>query len=69
MTCWCRLAEWTEAGVWLRLHEPLLARLRRANALDFSQAAVEGSHVRALKGAPRPDEAPSTGAGRAASSI
>jgi hypothetical protein len=35
-------------------------------ALDFSRAAVDGSHIRALKGAPRPDEAPLTGAGRAA---
>lgn len=25
MTCWRRLAEWTEAGVWPRLHEALLA--------------------------------------------
>ncbi len=27
MTCWRRLAEWTEAGVWPRLHEVLLAKL------------------------------------------
>ncbi|MGW2082782.1 IS5 family transposase [Streptomyces sp. NPDC001939] len=44
MTCWRRLAEWTEAGVWPRLHEFLLAELRAANALDFSQAAVDGPH-------------------------
>lgn len=43
----------------------LLAKLRGANVLDFSRAAVDGSRIRALKGAPRPDEAPSTGAGRA----
>lgn len=42
-----------------------LAKLRGANVLDFSRAAVDGSRIRALKGAPRPDEAPSTGAGRA----
>lgn len=46
MTCWRRLAEWTEAGVWPRLHEVLLAKLRSANALDFSQTAVDGSHIR-----------------------
>jgi transposase len=61
-----RLAEWTEAGVWPRLHEALLAKLRGANALDFSRAVVDGSHIRALKGDPRPDEAPLTGAERAA---
>ncbi|GAA3899576.1 hypothetical protein GCM10023084_60080 [Streptomyces lacrimifluminis] len=43
MTCWRRLAEWTEAGVWPRLHEVLLAKLRGADALDFSRAAVDGS--------------------------
>lgn len=47
--CWRRLAEWTEVGVWPRLHEVevLLAKLRRADALDFSRAAVDGSHIRA----------------------
>src|SRR3954466_1790964 len=27
MTCWRRLKEWQEAGVWERLHELLLAKL------------------------------------------
>jgi transposase len=69
MTCWRRLAEWTEAGVWRRVHETLLAEFRSADALDFSRAAVDGSHIRALKGAPRRDEALLTWAGRAASTI
>jgi transposase len=67
MTSWRRPAEWTEAGVWSRLHELLLAKLRSANTLDFSRAAVGGSHIRARNGAPRSDETPSIGAGRAAS--
>ncbi|GAA4935355.1 hypothetical protein GCM10023237_67120 [Streptomyces coeruleoprunus] len=58
MTCWRRLAEWTEAGVWPRLHEVLLAKLRNANALDFSRAAVDGSHIRALKGGPKTGRSP-----------
>jgi transposase len=41
MTCWRRLAEWTEAGVWTRLHEAFLVRLRSANALDFSRAPLD----------------------------
>ncbi len=54
VACWRRLAEWTEAGVWPpRLHEALLVKLRSADALDFSAAAVEGSHIRALKGPPQ----------------
>lgn len=52
--------------MWPRLHEVLLADLRSVDALDFSRAAVDSSHIRALKGVPRPDEALSTGAGRAA---
>ncbi|MFB7456992.1 hypothetical protein [Streptomyces sp. NPDC056188] len=64
-TCRRRPAEWTEAGVWFRLHEVLLDTLRSANALDFSRAAVDDSHARAVQGAPRPDEVPLTGAGRA----
>jgi hypothetical protein len=51
------------------IDEVLLAELRGANALDFSLAAVDGSHIRALKGDPRPDEAPSTGAEAAANII
>lgn len=69
MTCWRRLAEWTEAGEWSRLHEVLLAEFRGANALDSSREAVDGSHIRALKAEPGPDEVPLTGAGRAASTI
>jgi transposase len=30
VTCWRRLDEWQQAGVWERLHELLLARLRTA---------------------------------------
>ncbi|WP_327388802.1 IS5 family transposase [Streptomyces sp. NBC_01207] len=50
MTCWRRLAEWAGDGVWPRLHEEPLAKLRGANVLDFSRAAVDGSHIRASKG-------------------
>jgi transposase len=51
VTCRRRLSEWSEAGVWRRRHVVLLAKLRSANVLDFSRAAVDGSHIRALKGA------------------
>lgn len=53
MTCWRRLRDWTEAGVWQRLHKLLLAKLHAAGLLDWSRTAIDGSHVRALKGAPR----------------
>ncbi|MFE8910436.1 IS5 family transposase [Streptomyces globisporus] len=66
MTCWRRLAEWTEAGVWAPLHEVLLAKLRSANALDFSRAVVDGSHIRALKGGSKRGRSP-VGRGRTGS--
>ena len=31
MSCWRRLRDWQEAGVWDQLHELLLARLRAAD--------------------------------------
>ena len=60
MTCWRRLREWQEAGVWQRLHELLLARLNEAERIDWSRAAIDSSHVRAFGGAPRPARARST---------
>jgi transposase len=50
VTCWRRPREWQEAGVWLRLHRGLLAELDHARKIDWSGAAVDSSHVRALFG-------------------
>ncbi|WP_420802965.1 IS5 family transposase [Streptomyces murinus] len=50
LTWWRRLLDWTEAGVWPRLHEILLAELRKAGLADIKDAVADGSHVRALKG-------------------
>ncbi|MFI8242914.1 IS5 family transposase [Streptomyces sp. NPDC085866] len=49
VTAWRRLRDWTEAGVWPRLHAALLIELRRAGLLDMDDAAVDASHFRALK--------------------
>ncbi|MDD9375086.1 IS5 family transposase [Streptomyces sp. ZAF1911] len=49
VTAWRRLRDWTESGVWPRLHAELLAELRRADLLDLDDCSVDGSHVRALK--------------------
>jgi transposase len=53
ITCWRRMEEWQEAGVWEALHRLLLARLRAAGEIDWSRAVIDGSHVQAKKGAPR----------------
>ena len=50
MTCWRRLAEWTAAGVWQRLHELLLAELEYAGEIDWTRATIDSSHVRARGG-------------------
>lgn len=50
MTCWRRLRQWQEAGVWQKLHEALLAELRKADELDWSRAVVDSGSVRALLG-------------------
>ena len=65
MTCWRRLRDWNDAGVWQRLHEVILAELRGANRLDWSRAVVDSSHVRALKGGRAPGRARSTANERA----
>ena len=67
ITCWRRLEEWQQAGVWDELHTLLLARLRAADQIDFSRAVVDSSQVQAKKGAPRRARARSTAAGRAPS--
>ena len=66
-TCWRRLKEWHQAGVWQQLHEAVLAELRAAGLLDLAHAVVDSSHLWALKGRTSPVPARSTGAGRAAS--
>jgi transposase len=67
MTCWRRLREWQEAGVWQRLHGLLLARLQEAELIDWSRAAIDSSHVRAFGGARRPAPVRSTARGAAQS--
>jgi len=69
MTCWRRLREWQEAGVWQRLHGVLLAKLHQADLIDWSRAAIDSSHVRAVGGARKRAPAPWIAAGAAQSTI
>jgi transposase len=45
MTCWRRLRDWQEAGVWLGLHRVLLDRLGEADRIDWSRASVDSSTI------------------------
>ena len=62
MTCWRRLRDWQEAGVFDQLHEVLLAELNAAGQIDWSRVCVDASHIRAKRGDPRLGRAPSTAA-------
>ena len=68
VTCWRRLDEWQQAGVWERLHEELLARLRAAGEIEWSRAVIDSSQIQAKKGAPKRARARLTGAVPAPSS-
>jgi transposase len=57
------------AGVWAALHAQLLAQLRALDELDLDSAAVDASHIRALKGGIRSAHRRSTAGGRARSII
>jgi len=48
MTCWRRLKEWQQTGVFRALHERLLAQLRAAGRLDLSTAVCDSASLRAL---------------------
>ncbi len=67
MTCWRRLKEWQQAGVFQALHERLLAQLRAAGRLDLSRAVCDSASLRALLGASKPAPARLTGASSEAS--
>src|SRR5579884_1370833 len=40
-TCWRRLQEWAQAGVWPLLHEHLLGDLGRAGQVDLCRALLD----------------------------
>ena len=50
VTCWRRLQAWTQAGVWPRIHEKLLALLGRRGRIDASPAVMDSAGVRAVLG-------------------
>ena len=60
MSCWRRLRDWQAAGVWDRLHEVLLARLRAADQIDWSRVIVDSSSIRAVGAGQKRDLIPPT---------
>ena len=54
MTCWRRLRDWQEAGVWTRLHLLLLEKLHQADKIDWSRAIVDSAMLKAVCGGQKP---------------
>jgi transposase len=69
VTCWRRLRDWQEAGVWDRLHRALLDRLGEADRLDWSRASLDSASVPAKRGARASASTRRIGANRARSAM
>ncbi len=55
-TCWRRLRDSQEAGVWRELHRVLLDRLGEADQMDWEHASLDAASVAAKRGrADRPE--------------
>jgi transposase len=54
VTCWRRLREWHEAGVWERLHRALLDRLGESERIDWERASLDSASIPAKRGAKEP---------------
>lgn len=59
-TCWRRFDEWTQAGVWDKVHRILLRELGKQGQLDTRWAVIDSASVRALKGGRTPAQTPRT---------
>jgi transposase len=60
-----RFGEWTNAGLWERLHAAFLTRLNVVSEIDWSRAMVDSIAVRAEKRGMRQGQTRSTAANRA----
>jgi len=50
-TCWRRLRDWEEQGVWLKVWHSFIAELDEANHLEWEETFADGSFAPAKKGA------------------
>lgn len=69
MSCWRRLRDWQQAGVWAALHRVLLERLEGAGQLDWRRASLDSASVAAKRGERRRGRTRRTGASRAPSAM
>jgi transposase len=50
MTCWRRLRDWQDAGIWHAFHHLLLDRLGRAGRIDWSRCSLDAASIAAKAG-------------------
>ena len=62
-TCWRRLRDWEEQGVWLKIWRAFLSELNERQQLKWSESFLDGSFAPAKKGAAE-SEKPSGARGR-----
>jgi transposase len=55
VTCWRRLKEWQEAGVWERVLSVLLDRLGGDDQIEWERASLDSAIIPAKRGAQRPE--------------
>ena len=53
MTCWRRLQEWHDLGVWEELHRVQVEELNDAGRIDWERGALDASSIREKGGAKR----------------
>ena len=50
MTCWRRLRDWQNAGVWTKIWRRILDELGESGLIDWSTSAIDSCSVRAVFG-------------------
>jgi transposase len=60
VTCWRRLREWQETGLWETIHRYLLDELGYAGGIDWSRAIIDSASSRAVFGGPTRGPTPRT---------
>lgn len=45
MSCWRRLRDWQQTGIWQKLHEAMLHRLRESDQLEWERASIDSASM------------------------
>jgi transposase len=69
MTCWRRLRDWQETGIWDLIRFALLDWLSRDSRIDWSKAMLDSCSVRAVFGGSIPARTPPIALSSAASAM